>query len=242
MSKGILCISAILLLVTVGMTGAGFLVFDKKRLAAWQDKVRKWTYRNVKPACSMREGRLYWNFSVNDPKILQNFIGFIIWGGLAYIIFFTPYSYAYLPDYHSWKEIDVGVWFLLILFSSTLTVIFFEIILGFFRDYAVGIILDENTFTVQYKSGKSKTLSYSDIANTEFKLWRPGARGSEIFYPTFYFYDSDSRLICKAEVLDLESYLLLFQKLNAHGLHYIEPSETPEAYRTPPAMGYQKRK
>ena len=53
--------------------------------------------------------------------------------------------------------------------------------------------------------------------------------------PAFYFYNngryvSGRKLICKAEVLDKESYFLVSAQLKKHGLKYREPKNTMEAY------------
>ncbi|MGP1349571.1 MAG: hypothetical protein ACTTK0_08030 [Stomatobaculum sp.] len=247
----VLVVLIFILLIAAGCM-VGCMVLNRKVLSAWQDKARMHTYGDLKPVCSVRDGKLYWElnlqnygvyfrFAIHDPRPLGNLIGFIFWGGLAYIIFFTPYSDTYLPKYHSFKELDAGQWFLLTVFSAFLIKSLVGTAAGIFGAYPFRIIMERNAFTIQYKNGRNRIFSYPDIKTVKLELWRPASGLKEIFFPAFYFYDAGGRLICRAEVPDKESYLLLSEALKERGLYYSEPAETMETYSSPPPLGYRRK-
>lgn len=228
----ILIITTIIFIITAILF---YWILNGKDLMVWVEGIRRPKESKKRVVCYMENGYMYWTFKMNDRKPLQSFLYFILFLILGYIIFLTRSSYIYLPQYDSVREWGWSVCLLLIVFMGILLSLAYNIVLGIFKSYPMEIIFEENQFTINYSRGETKSIPYYAIKDIKFDLWVPGRGRGKVFFPAFYFYNngryvSGRKLICKAEVLDKESYFLVSAQLKKHGLKYREPKNTMGAY------------
>ena len=217
------------------------LLLNKKLRKSWQDYFRDLSYRRLKSSCVRWNGRVYWTFTVNTRHPLQAFVWAVILVVALYVNFFTSGT-KYSLVAHSLTELTWDVWITLLFFVLVFVCLMYNVYLGLVRDWAVGIVMRADCFTIEYRSGKSEEHSYSEIKKIEFKLWDSGSDVKKNFFPIFYFYDVTRKLVCKGEVIDKESYLLVSRELKMHGLSYIEPDDTMETFDDPPILHGRCRK
>lgn len=213
---------------------AGWIFFCRKNASSGSEIYEQPDRHNQTPACHMEFDGLHWSFTMNNRHPFFTFLGFLAYCGLGYIIFFLPGSYTYLPKYHSIKEPGADVWMLIIIFAVILLALAYDIVIGLVRSYPREIVFEDQQFAIIYSRGEKKHLPYSAVKDVEFKLWN-WVRMTRIFSPVFCLYDKGAfengrKAICRGEVPDKESYLLLSEQMKAHGLYYYEPEETMEVY------------
>ena len=229
---GIFITAAVIFIVTIILF---YWLLNGKDLMICIEGIRRAKKNKGSSVCHMENGYMHWTFQMNDRKPMQSFLYFVLFSVLGYAIFLTRSSYMYLPQYNSVREWGWSIFLLLIVFMGILLGFVYNIVFGVFKSYPVEIIFEENQFTINYSRGETKSIPYYEIKDVKFDLWVPGRGRGKVFFPAFYFYDngryvSGRKLICKAEVLNKESYFLVSAQLKKHGLKYREPENIMEAY------------
>lgn len=134
---GIFITAAVIFIVTIILF---YWLLNGKDLMICIEGIRRAKKNKGSFVCYMENGYMYWTFKMNDRKLLQSFLYFILFLILGYIIFLTRSSYIYLPQYDSVREWGWSVCLLLIVFMGILLSLAYNIVLGIFKSYPMEII------------------------------------------------------------------------------------------------------